>query len=177
MTVSLRVVGIFFRDDAIPHTPGMTVEGVLDAASSRATAGQNTAMPNANLFNFTTGTLSPAFGGGKTISAFVARYSAQGPTSVTSDTTYRSGEFFLSENLAQTPSYTVWQYYVFTAPLSQGGAYIPNSPRILSYENAAVPDGGMVVWRLVSVLAGRNEVPGFLRRALGVDPDMTAEMT
>ncbi|MEL7347258.1 MAG: hypothetical protein AAFN17_05845 [Pseudomonadota bacterium] len=173
MTVSLRIVGIFFSDDAIPFTadldtpagPRMSVAAILAAARDRAAAGTNTTVP-ANLFTFTTSqlTLGPD-AGKKTISAFVARYTS-GPTSVTSHITYRDGEFFLSEDLASTPSYSVWQYYVFDKPLQEGGTYIPNSPRIQSYETAGVPDGGMVTWRLIQILAGRNEVPGFLRPAL-----------
>ncbi|MEM9780875.1 MAG: hypothetical protein AAF899_00225 [Pseudomonadota bacterium] len=181
MTVSLRVVGIFFRDDDIDFAPDidvskeskMSVAAVLSAARARAAAGKNTSVP-VDLFNFTTGQLALGPDAGKkTISAFVARYK-NGPTSETSKITYRNGEFFLTEDLASTPSYAVWQYYVFDKPLQQGGTYLPNRTRIQSYETAGVPDGGMVTWRLVKILAGRNEVPGFLRPALGVGSDLNA---
>lgn len=159
MTVSLRVVGNFYHHDGIKHFDGMTVADVLTASRDNPGGG-------ADLFNFDTGKLTLGDDIGKpSITAFVARY-PNPVISKTSKMSYPKGEYYIQENVEARPIYTVFQYYVFTGDPQAGGAYIPNKPRINSYADAIVPDGGFVVWRLVSVLAGENKVPPNLRRKL-----------
>jgi len=165
MAVSLRVVGIFYRRNDIPFESGMTVKSVLDAAV--ASPGGPTP---ADKFNYVSGQSRPtAIPDGKpSVTAFFARY-ATDPTSETSHAEYPEGEYFLPETLVGNPGYLVWQYYVFTADPQQGGTYIPRKPRIQSFADATVPDGGAVVWRLVSILSGPQRVPTVYRGAFGLD--------
>ncbi|MEL6774135.1 MAG: hypothetical protein AAFP23_05190 [Pseudomonadota bacterium] len=161
MTVSLRIVGIFYHQTDIPYVADMTVADVLSAAR-QSPGGQ------ADMFGFDEGQLmTPGPDKGKpSITSFFANY-PKGVTSETSGIQYPAGEYSLGEDLQGRPAYTVWQYYVFSSPLQGGGAtYIPNSPRIETFAEAKVPDDGMVVWRLCSILAGPNPVPPRLRRSL-----------
>lgn len=173
MSITLRIVGIFYyredipdvQEDGTPHT----VETVLNYAV-RNPAGTSSA------FGYVTGqsaTEGAGSGGSpiKSVTAFFSNYTVgSGPTSLTTGITYPEGEYFLSESLVAEPSYRVWQYYVFKAPLQSGDAvYVPRSPRIQSYTTAEVPAGGQVTWRLVDILAGPNKVPVVYRKAFGLD--------
>lgn len=171
MAVSLRVVGNFYNQTDIPFDPKTTIEGttfmsvkdVLDAAS------ENPA-PGASKFGYIAAT-SSVQNSTPSVTAFYANYDApfKSPTSLLD---YPAGEYFVTESLVDNPLYSVWQYYVFDAPLDAGGArYLrrpdPNiggtSSRIQSFAEAGVPDGGQVVWRLVTVLSGRNPLPAVYR--------------
>ena len=160
MSVTLRVVGNFYFRDDIEFKENMTVADVLNYARD------NTGSGDADLFNFDLGKLTIGADAGKpSVTAFVARY-PNGVTSRTSGVEYPEGEYYVAEDLNLRPAYTVWQYYVFNAPLQSGGAYEPQKPRLNSFVDAPVQDGGMVVWRLVSVLANKNPVPATRRQAL-----------
>lgn len=99
MSISLRIVGIFYRNDRIDDTAG-TVFGVLDAARSDPGA----TIPECDRFEF-----SP--GDGENITSFSANYRSAIASTV-SDREYPPGEYFLSENLSALPAYSVWQYYI-----------------------------------------------------------------
>src|SRR6056297_1196194 len=138
MTVSLRIVGIFYHQQNIPHQTDMTVMDVLNYARGNPE-------PNANTFGFETGKLQIGPDAGKlSISSFYADYKSAFQ-SETSGFMYGAGSYYLPEDLNATPAYTVWQYYVFSEPLQGGGAvYHPNNPRVESFVDAVVPDGGFV---------------------------------
>ena len=70
------------------------------------------------------------------------------------------GMYYLPEDLNSKPAFTAWQYYVFDKPLqSEEATYEVNDPRIQSFDDAKVPDGGFVVWRLCKILDGPNPMP------------------
>lgn len=172
MAITLRIVGIFYFDNTIPdlqeNGQPHTVETVLDYAVN------NPAAP-ANQFGYITG-VSALRGAGvapapiKSATAFFANYDAPGPISRTANIQYPAGEYYLSESLVTPPSYRVWQYYVFNAPLQGGSAtYLPRTPRIESFTTAPVPANGQVTWRLVDILTGPNQVPRVYRQAFGLD--------
>ena len=157
MSVSLRIVGNFYHQDDIPHHEGMTVANVLEYASANPVQSDTL---KASRFAYEVGRLTIGPDAGKpSIRAFYAEYS-EPFKSVTSGLPYDAGGYYLPENLYSQPAYTVWQFYVFTARLQEGGAtYLPNETRIDSFVDAKVPDGGFVIWRLVSVLSGPNSLP------------------
>ncbi len=69
--------------------------------------------------------------------------------------TYPPGEYYLAENTNTAPSYTVWQYYVLNAdktPVERGVKFLDDPA-------AVVPDGGTLIWRLVSILKTANGRP------------------
>jgi len=160
MSVSLRIVGIYYHQDDIPYTSGMTVRDVLDYARLNPV---NSPEVPANLFGYTESKLIIGRDAGKpSVSAFFANYTAP-IKSITSGIIRPKGQYYLEEKLAGLPSFTSWQYYVFDKPLQSGDAvYQPNSPRIESFADAVVPDGGFVTWRLVEILETPNPIP--LRR-------------
>lgn len=176
MPITLRIVGNFYFQDNIPdfqedNTP-QTVETVLNFAVSQPST-------PATQFGYITG-ISGLKGSGElptpiqSVTAFFANYAEPGPVSKTAQIQYPAGEYFLSESLVTPPSYRVWQYYVFSAPLDGGSAtYIPRSPRIQSYTTAEVPQNGQVTWRLVDILTGPNSVPRVYRQAFGLDGGAT----
>lgn len=171
MTVSLRVVGNFYNQSGITYDPkttagGMTYMSVKDVLDAAAASPE----PNASTFGYIAAT-SSIQGGTPSVTAFYANY-IDDFKSRTSKLTYPQGEYFVTESLVDNPLYSVWQYYVFDAPLDQGGAkYIPRpnpnidgvSKRVQTFAEAEVPDGGEVVWRLVTVLTGPNPLPAVYR--------------
>ena len=98
MSISLRIVGIFYSQDKIPYTPNMTVKDVLDYAKSSPSS-------DATAFGYINNKDSLT-NGGDSVVAFAARY----PNSViseTSSTVYESGDYFLSESVVGSPRYSV----------------------------------------------------------------------
>ncbi|RVU18667.1 hypothetical protein [Methylobacterium oryzihabitans] len=162
MTISLRVVGIFYDRSDIPDSGTQTVKDVLDYAVKNPGSKD---LPSDN-FKYITSITDPGALMKPSVSAFFSNY-ASNFTSPTSRLTYLRGEYFLSESLVENPSYEVWQFYVFDA---NGVPMIP-TPRISSFVDVQVPDGGRVVWRLVKILAAPNRVPTVYRTAFGLgDP-------
>lgn len=152
MSISLRVVGIFYRSD-IELPGGGSVKDVLDAAKSQITAGVS--------FTYSTVTTN----GLSSPNMFRAFYEAPF-TSSASQIEYPSGEYMLAEDLVARPAYSVWQYYIFDAD----GRFINRDKGFIPFDdgvNAKVEDGQSVTWRLVNVLAEpTGRTPPRLTRAL-----------
>lgn len=160
MTINVRIVGIFYNQSVDLGAGGGTVQNVLDAAVSSSDSSKS--------FGYV-----PGPGSAASPSAFAAYYS----TSFSSPTpgvgkTYPPGVYYLGEDLTGSP-YTVWQYYIFDA----NNTYLNRGKGAISFSDPAahVPDGGSVVWRLVSVLAGPNPVPGKLNALLNLEAHVSAE--
>ena len=115
MAVSLRIVGIYYRQDNIPHTEGMTVKDVLDYA-------HNNPAPNTAKFGYQPGKLKIGVNSGKaSVSSFFADY--PGPViSKTSGIRRDKGMYYLPEDINSKPAFTAWQYYVFDKPLQKTSA-------------------------------------------------------
>ncbi len=75
---------------------------------------------------------------------------------------YPAGEYFLAEDLGAKPAYSVWQYYV----LGADGKPIIRGVKFLDSPDATVPDGGTLIWRLVSILRGPNLKPAIAIRRM-----------
>ena len=147
MTISLRVVGIFYRTD-VDLPGGGSVKDVLDAAQSQITAGTSFTYSAVT----TNGTTSP--------NMFRAFYEASFKSGA-SGLQYPSGEYMLAEDLYSRPAYTVWQYYIFDSE----GRFINRDKGFIPFDDpvkAKVEDGQAVTWRLVSVLAPPDR-PGAAR--------------
>lgn len=144
MSISLRVVGIFYRTSVDLKTGSGTVKDVLEAAQSQITGGTS--------FNFSAVVRPDGMESPDTFRAFYE----SGFMSAASGIYYPEGEYVLSENLSGSP-YTVWQYYI----LDKDGKFINRDAGFVPYDdpvNALVEDGQSVIWRLVSVLAGPTGV-------------------
>ena len=63
------------------------------------------------------------------------------------------------------PRYSVWQYYVFNA----NDVFKPNPMPLQSFATRELDDGDRVIWRLVEILSGPNNVPRVYQNALGFD--------
>lgn len=160
MPITLRIVGIFYNRSDIPDRGQQKVKDVLDYAVENPSA---PCLPSNN-FKYITGVTEPgALGRKPSVTAFFSNYESE-VTSPTSQLPYAPGEYFLSESLVGNPSYEVWQFYIFGA---DGVPILPN-PRISSFVDVDVPDGGRVVWRLVKILAAPNRVPTVYRQAFGI---------
>lgn len=160
MPITLRIVGIFYNRSDVPDKGQQKVKDVLDYAV------QNPGAPNlpSNNFKYITGiTEQGALSGKPSVTAFFSNYVSE-VTSPTSLLPYAPGEYFLTESLVGNPSYEVWQFYVFGAD----GTPIFPDPRLSSFTDVDVPDGGRVVWRLVKILAAPNRVPTVYRQAFGL---------
>ncbi|MBO6918084.1 MAG: hypothetical protein JJ858_06615 [Rhizobiaceae bacterium] len=153
MSVSLRIVGIYYHQDKIPYKENMTVMDVLNYARENQ-------VKNAKVFGFETGQLQFGADAGKpSITSFYSEYE-EPFQSKTSGYMKPAGPYFLPEDISTSPSFTAWQYYVFSKPLQEGGAvYQVNDPRIESFVDAKVPDGGFVTWRLCKILGSPQEMP------------------
>lgn len=159
MPISLRIVGIFYNRSDIPDRGTQTVKDVLDYVV------QNPGSANlpSNNFRYITSISNPSNTMKPSVTAFFSNYTKDFP-SPTSGLTYSQGEYFLSESLVENPSYAVWQFYVADKNRVQ---ILPN-PRISSFVDVKVPDGGSVVWRLVKILSAPNRVPTVYRSAFGL---------
>lgn len=160
MPISLRIVGILYNRADIPDDTPQTVQSVLDYAVKNP---GSDALPSDN-FKYISSVTAPGVLNGKpSVAAFFSNYRDE-VESPTSRLKYPKGEYFLSESLVENPSYAVWQFYVF----DNDGAQIMPIPRIQSYQDAVVPAGGSVIWRLVKILAAPNRVPTVYRNAFGL---------
>lgn len=153
MSVSLRIVGIYYNQSDIPFKENMTVMDVLNYARMNP-------VENAKVFGFETGQLQFGSDAGKpSITSFYSDYD-EPFQSETSGLMKPAGPYFLPEDISTSPSFTAWQYYVFTKPLQDGGAiYQVNEPRVESFVDAKVPDGGFVTWRLCKILGSPQPMP------------------
>lgn len=157
MSVTLRIVGIYYYQSDIPYTSGMTVMDVLNYARANPV---NDGSLQAQVFGFETGTLNIGQDAGEpSITSFYADYK-EPFQSRTSGLMKDAGPYYLAEDTTSLPEFTAWQYYVFTKPLQDGGAvYQVNDPRVESFVNAEVPDGGFVTWRLCKILGETQAMP------------------
>ncbi|MEO1702402.1 MAG: hypothetical protein AAFR71_10160 [Pseudomonadota bacterium] len=157
MSVTLRVVGIYYYQSDIPYTSGMTVMDVLNYASTHPV---DDGSLKAKTFSFETGTLNVGSEAGQpSITSFYADYE-DAFQSRTSGLMRDAGPYYLAEDTSSSPAFTAWQYYVFTKPLQEGGAvYQVNDPRVESFVNSEVPDGGFVTWRLCKILGATQAMP------------------
>jgi hypothetical protein len=141
MAITLQVVGLFFKASIDNLPDNVNVLKVLQAAQAQAAAG---GIPNVSQFDFS---INAGSGG---VSSFRVKY--QKPFNgreVQPPRSYSAGEYFLAENLNPTPSYSVWQYYVVDAQ----GKNISRGIKFPQDPNATVPDGGTLIWRLVTILS------------------------
>jgi hypothetical protein len=152
MAITLQIVGLFFKAD-LNLTTDTNVYDVLVKAHSAADAGD---ILNVSQFNFT---LGPTGG----VSSFLVKY--QKPFNgreLNPPRSYPAGEYYLVENLASSPAYTVWQYYLVDADgknINQGIKF-PKDPQ------AIVPVNGKLIWRLVTILNGPSVAPAPVQNAL-----------
>lgn len=157
MTVSCRIVGIYFNAENLPYTQDMTVQELMDNIAKDPGLGGSGASNFGYIANqdiLTTG--------GASVVAFAARY-PQGVTSLTSKTKYVAGDYYLSEQNVGAPRYSVWQYYIF----DKDGKFEPNPKPLQSFSTRILDDGDTVIWRLVEILSGPNTVPRVYQSALG----------
>ena len=153
MSMTLRIVGLFYKQTGIPYTQGMTVKDLMDAAA-------NAPGPAAARFGYVAaGDLLTQ--GGASVIAFGARY-PDGVTSLTSGTRYPAGEYYLAETNVSNPRYSVWQYYVRDA----NGTFKPNPLPLQSFETRVLDEGDRVDWRRVEVLSAPNPVPAVYRKTI-----------
>lgn len=160
MSITLRIVGIFFRaeiDVDLNSSGDARVIEVLNAAGNAARQGK---IPNISDFRFETSN-SPK----QSLISFYVNHTNEFNSLNGFNITYDAGEYFLAEDLNARPAYNVWQYYVSNA---EG---IPiTGVRFLDDPLAVVPDGGFLTWRLVSVLAKDNPPSPLDRSRLGLPP-------
>lgn len=136
MAISLRVVGIFYRNTVDLGVGSMSVRDLVDASVSDPGAGVAFSYSN-TIIN---GINSPSY--------FSATYQNSFVSSL-SGLTYDPGTYELQEVLTTRPSYTVWQYYIMDAE----GRFVNNGAGLVPYDQATVLDGQSVVWRLLTILA------------------------
>jgi hypothetical protein len=136
MSISLRIVGIFYNNTVDLGPNGGTVKDVLDASVASPGVGQD--------FYYQQGSVE----GLASPSTFLAQYGSPF-TSPISGLNYPAGSYQLQENLTGYPSYTVWQYYLF----DQNNVFLNRGKGPIAYDTAAVFDGQSVVWRLLTILA------------------------
>lgn len=136
MSISLRVVGIFYNNSVEAPTGSMSVRDLLDASMQNSPPGTTFTYTNVIL----NGINSPGY--------FSAEY-ANGVVSQTSGISYPPGTYELQEILTTRPSYTVWQYYIFSAD----NVFLNRGLGIIPYDQAMVADGQSVVFRLLTIAA------------------------
>lgn len=147
MAISLRVVGIFYRNTiTLPNGSG-SVKDLLDAAVANPGDGVKFSYTNVQL-----GSLN-------SLSYFSATFDNPFISPI-SGLPYPAGTYELQEVLTTRPSYTVWQYYIMDAEnrfLNDGLGAVP-------YDQAQVADGQKVVWRLLNILApATGQVPRLVK--------------
>lgn len=145
MGINLSFVGIFFgcTVNFEPIQPEQRIIDVLAAASQAASFGQ---IPNVSSFNYETSS-SPNQALISAAATYTGEFKGRGIGEP-----YPAGEYSLTEDLSDRPAYSVWQYYVLNpdqTPVVRGVKYLDDPAAI-------VPDGGTVIFRLVSILAGPN---------------------
>jgi hypothetical protein len=145
MTISLTVVGIFFGC-TVDFTSDLAEQRVIDvlAAANKAAGLGN--IPNVTSFDYET-SHSPNRSLISVSATYTGNVKGRGV-----EGTYPPGEYSLSEDLSARPAYSVWQYYVLNADKTP----IVRGVKFLDDPAATVPEGGSLIFRLVSVLAGPN---------------------
>ena len=159
MSINLSVVGVFFGKDLPKLDADTPVLKVLEEAKRAASAGELRTKANpgkgetadVELFDFAL-TKNPTK---LAVHSFTVKY---GHPIIGRDVNghYESGTYFLEENLTAKPAYRVWQYYVLN---SDGKSVTDGKVRFLNEVDFKVPVGGSLIWRLVSILVGRNSPP------------------
>lgn len=165
MTVSMRVVGIFFQAENIPYTSQMTVKDLMDVVVMNPST-----YSDASKFGYLAN-VDMVTSNEPSVVAFAARY-PQGTTSRTSGIKYTAGDYYLTEANVGNPRYSVWQYYVFNEKQIDGVSrkvVSPNPEPLQSFATREINDGDTVIWRLVEILAGSNTIPRVYQRQLGFD--------
>lgn len=148
MAITLRVVGIFFKapidlTGRLDPNGNASVQDILDAAIAQASSGS---LNNVSFFSYS------SVGGSVTALRAIYNEPFLGPIS---GNTYAPGDYYLPESLATSPAKTVWQYYV----LDGNGTQLSSGFSPYNSGKQIVPDGGSLIWRLVSILNGPNPAP------------------
>jgi len=162
MAITLQVVGIFFNR-LVQITGPATVKQVMDAARQQAASKE---FPGVGAFAYTD------YGG--SVSAIGAIYTEKFQSRILGNY-YDPGVYYIAEDLNVRPAYTVWQYY----RLDQNGIQIDPMGKPVPYGDPAalVPDGGKVIWRLCSILAGPVLIPPVQEARLGLKAQIGDEST
>lgn len=160
--ISLRIVGIFYNNPnlLVPLNASgkATVQNVLDAAVATPTGTVSTSK-----FATAFGYGAIPFGSGQSVHTFYASYNGKF-TSPSSPMEYGPGEFASTE-VKMPGSESVWQYYSF----DKDGKNL-NSLGFIPFDQAEVPDGGTVIWRLIQILTAPTGLSQNVRRSLTVTP-------
>ncbi|MEM1287367.1 MAG: hypothetical protein AAGH60_03350 [Pseudomonadota bacterium] len=152
--ITLRVVGIFYETNINLGENGGTVEDVLEAAKNAVTTGDS--------FDYKA---TPRRGMPKSPEFFEAFYESSFTRGKGSNTRrYEAGTYKLQESFKAGELnpigefYSVWQYYI----LSPDGVLLTRDQEFIPFDDprAAVPAGGMVIWRLVTIRRNSTEFFG-----------------
>ncbi|WP_130327187.1 hypothetical protein [Sphingomonas sp. BK036] len=145
MAISLKIVGIFFGC-TVDFTNGLTEQTIADVLATASADANSGKITDVSSFNYETS--NPPNRSLISVSAtYTAEVHGRGVEGA-----YPPGEYSLTEDLSDRPAYSVWQYYVYDAsntPIIRGVKYLDDPA-------ATVPEGGTVIFRLVSILAGPN---------------------
>lgn len=150
MTITVQVVGVFFKAELTELDADTQVLDVLNE-TKRAVA--NGLVPNVLDFGFRDD--------GRSLVSFQATYKESFTGRVTKHV-YDPGQYFLTEDTTTKPAYTVWQYYI----VNPDGTNLSGGVRFLNDPTAMVPNGGKLIWRLVSILAEPSAVPKAISSSL-----------
>lgn len=147
MSISLRIVGIFYSNTVtLPNGSG-SVRDVIDAAVANPGNGVKFSYTNVQLGSMN----SPGYFSATFDNPF---------TSPISGLPYPAGTYELQESLTSRPSYTVWQYYIMDAE----NRFVNDGFGAVPYDMAQVADGQKVVWRLLNILApATGQVPRLVK--------------
>ncbi len=133
MTISLRIVGIFYTQD-IDMPAGSTVLDLLKSAMT-------TPAPDTTFsVDFDPTGSSPS----KISATYLNDF-----TSPVLHRKYNAGTYAMSEDLNATPVYSVWQYYIF----DEHNVYVNRGGGEVSPADAKIADGQSVVFRLINIHA------------------------
>lgn len=143
MSVALRVIGDFYSKLDIPYVEReqsdgqrfMSVRDVLDEAVRDPGPGWEE-------FRYSVGKSGVAQDL-TCVTGFFTKYRPETPQSSSA-----SLQTCAAGDIGSLPAYSVWDYQMFPNGCV-GGIYVPRKTQhATSFEEAFVPDGGMVVWRL-----------------------------
>jgi hypothetical protein len=145
MAINLQIVGIFFGC-TVDFTNELTEQPIADVLAAASAAAASGKLLNVSSFSYETS--NPP---NRSLISVAATYTGE-VRGRGVEGTYPPGEYSLTEDLSDRPAYSVWQYYVLRAdktPIVRGVKYLDDP-------SATVPEGGTVIFRLVSILAGPN---------------------
>ena len=137
MAINLEVIGIFFKCQIDEPGP-RSVEAILNAAALLAAEGSISGISQ----------FSYAAQGGIITNLSCVR--TKNTTGRVTSRIYGPGVYSLTSSPDLGTSYNVWQYYVLNAD----GTRAVTGFRPYNSGEPIVPDGGSLIWRLVSILKG-----------------------